>query len=46
MRPISRPTPLIGRPVFERHGFVVVAEQTRVMRGVVPTNFKMRLAFD
>lgn len=34
---------LVARPVFERHGFVVVAQQAPVIRGVVMTNFKMRL---
>jgi putative acetyltransferase len=35
---------LVARPVFERHGFVVVAQQTPVVRGVAMTNFKMCLA--
>ena len=34
---------LVARPVFERHGFVVMAQQTPVVRGVALTNFKMRL---
>jgi len=29
-------------PVFERNGFVVVAEEAAVIRGVVLTNFRMR----
>jgi putative acetyltransferase len=33
---------LTARPVFERHGFVVVVEQTPVVRGIAMTNFKMR----
>lgn len=33
-----------ARPVFEHHGFVVVAQQAPVVRGVAMTNYKMRLA--
>lgn len=33
---------ITARPVFERHGFVVLEEQTPVVRGVAMTNFKMR----
>jgi putative acetyltransferase len=36
---------LVARPVFERHGFVVVTQQTPVIRGVAMTNFKMYLSF-
>jgi putative acetyltransferase len=35
---------ITARPFFERHGFVVVAEQTPRVRGVEMTNFKMRRA--
>jgi putative acetyltransferase len=31
-----------ARPAFERHGFVVLEEQTPVVRGIAMTNFKMR----
>ena len=34
---------LTARPLFERFGFVVVERCTPVVRGVVMTNFKMRL---
>ncbi|WP_258723484.1 GNAT family N-acetyltransferase [Cellulomonas sp. NS3] len=33
---------LTARPAFEAHGFVVVAEQHPVLRGVELTNFRMR----
>lgn len=33
---------LTARPVFEAHGFTVVAEQRPVLRGVALTNFRMR----
>lgn len=33
---------LVARPVFERHGFVVISEEKPVIRGVELTNFKMR----
>lgn len=33
---------LTARPVFERHGFVVVAHETAVIRGIELINFKMR----
>jgi putative acetyltransferase len=35
---------LTARPLFERLGFVIVERCTPVVRGVVMTNFKMRLA--
>ena len=35
---------LTARPVFERHGFVVTARRTPVVRGVAMTNFAMRRA--
>jgi putative acetyltransferase len=31
-----------ARPVFERHGFVLLARQSPVIRGVKLTNFRMR----
>lgn len=37
---------LTARPVFEAHGFVVVAEQHPVRRGVELTNFRMRCVLD
>jgi putative acetyltransferase len=37
---------LTARPVFERSGFVVVADETPVIRGVPLANFKMRFDFD
>lgn len=37
---------LIARPVFERHGFEVVARRSVVVRGVAMTNFQMRLDLD
>lgn len=37
---------LTARPVFEAHGFVVVAEQRPVLRGVGLTNFRMRCELD
>lgn len=37
---------LTARPVFERHGFAVVTQQTVVVRGVPMTNLKMHLALD
>jgi putative acetyltransferase len=33
---------LTARPFFERHGFVVIKQQTPVVRGVSMTNCKMR----
>ncbi|WP_298454725.1 GNAT family N-acetyltransferase [uncultured Cellulomonas sp.] len=33
---------LTARPVFEAHGFTVVAEQRPVVRGTALTNFRMR----
>lgn len=33
---------LTARPVFERNGFVVVAHETAVIRGIELINFKMR----
>jgi putative acetyltransferase len=33
---------ITARPVFERHGFVVLEEQTPVVRGIAMTNFRMR----
>jgi putative acetyltransferase len=35
---------ITARPFFERHGFVVLAEQTPEVRGVAMTNFRMRRA--
>jgi putative acetyltransferase len=35
---------LTARPLFERFGFVIAERCTPVVRGVVMTNFKMRLA--
>lgn len=35
---------LTARPLFERFGFVIVERCAPVVRGVVMTNFKMRLA--
>jgi putative acetyltransferase len=32
-----------ARPLFERHGFVVIEQRTPVVRGVAMTNFKMLL---
>ena len=37
---------LTARPVFERSGFVVVAEETPVIRGVALANFRMHVHFD
>lgn len=37
---------LTARAVFERHGFVVVARERPVIRGVELTNFKMRRALE
>jgi len=34
---------ITARPFFERHGFVVTAEQRVELRGSVLTNFRMRL---
>jgi putative acetyltransferase len=33
---------ITARSVFERHGFVVLEEQTPVVRGIAMTNFRMR----
>jgi putative acetyltransferase len=33
---------LTARPLFERHGFVVIEQQTPVVKGVAMTNFRMR----
>ncbi|MBO3102069.1 GNAT family N-acetyltransferase [Cellulomonas fengjieae] len=41
---LSTHASLTARPVFERHGFVVVVEQRPVLRGVTMTNFVMRRA--
>jgi putative acetyltransferase len=35
---------LTARPLFERHGFAVVAEQAPVVRGIAMKNFRMRRA--
>ena len=37
---------LTARPVLERGGFVVVAEETAIIRGVALANFKMRFDLD
>jgi len=37
---------LTARPLFERHGFVVIEQRTPVVRQVAMTNFKMRLVLD
>lgn len=37
---------ITARPVFERHGFVVVSHETPVIRGVELTNFRMRRSID
>lgn len=37
---------ITARPFFERHGFVVVTQQTPTVRGVEMTNFKMRRLLD
>lgn len=36
---------LTARPLFERHGFVVVEPCAPVVRGIQMTNFKMRRVF-
>lgn len=37
---------LTARPVFERHDFVVVAQETAFIRGVELINFKMRRSLE
>jgi putative acetyltransferase len=37
---------LTARPVFERHGFALIAEERPVIRGVEMSNFTMRLELD
>lgn len=37
---------LTARPLFERHGFVVIEQRTPVVRNIAMTNFKMRLVLD
>jgi len=39
---LSADVSITARPLFESQGFVVVAEQSPVKRGVALTNFKMR----
>jgi putative acetyltransferase len=41
-RELTTHASLTARPVFEAHGFTVVAEQQPVLRGVTLTNFRMR----
>ena len=41
-RELTTNASLTARPVFEAHGFTVVAEQRPVLRGVAMTNFRMR----
>lgn len=42
LRALTTDASVTARPVFERHGFVVVAERRPVRRGVALTNFRMR----
>ena len=42
LRELTTDASITARPVFERHGFVVVAERHPVRRGVSFTNFRMR----
>lgn len=37
---------LTARPLFERHGFVVLERNTPTVRGIPMTNFAMRLTLD
>lgn len=43
-RELSADVSITARPFFERHGFIVEAEQHPVKRGISLTNFKMRKA--
>jgi putative acetyltransferase len=38
---LSTNASITARPFFEQHGFVVVAEQRRITRGVSMTNYRM-----
>lgn len=37
---------LTARPLFERHGFVVLEQRTPVVRDIATSNFKMRRVLD
>ncbi|MBB2921611.1 GNAT family N-acetyltransferase [Cellulomonas cellasea] len=46
LRELTTNASLTARPVFEAHGFAVVAEQHPVLDGVELTNFRMRCVLD